>query len=105
MLMPSCANEASPLSNTQPEPNWSVVTHSVSRTLTTNQPSPDGESPAPASSSRASGIARVYPAPRAAIQALSARAAPDDHGTHLEVEPAVVPGDDSFVDEAANRIL
>ena len=61
MLMPNCGNHASRLSNTHPEPNVSDVIHSVSRTFTTNQPSPVGARPAPESSSCASGMSRLYP--------------------------------------------
>src|SRR5688572_15302715 len=58
--MPNCRNQNSWLSNPHPEPNVFDVHHSASRTLTTNQPSPAGARPEPKSSSRASGIARVY---------------------------------------------
>src|SRR5438132_4096740 len=57
MLIPSCGNGAlSRPSNTQPEPNASCVTHLVSRTLTTNHPSPAGSKPPGVSCSWASSV-------------------------------------------------
>src|SRR3954453_12243159 len=57
MLIPSCGNgAASPFSKTQPEPNAWCVAQTVSRTLTTNQPSPAGRKPDCVSSSCASSV-------------------------------------------------
>src|SRR5919206_2528952 len=57
MLIPSSGNGAfSRLSKTHPEPNASCVIHAVSRTLTTNQPSPAGSKPENVSCSCASSV-------------------------------------------------
>src|SRR5437667_5875682 len=58
MLKPSWGKKNSRFSKLHPEPNVFVVTHWVSRTFTTNQPSLAGASPESESSRRASGTAR-----------------------------------------------
>src|SRR5881227_3159442 len=85
MLSPSCENGAlSRLSNTQPEPNASCVAHAVSRTLTTNHPSPAGARPAGVSCNWASVIAPPLVTPVVSLTPSFRSGGDDGIGQHLQ---------------------